>query len=446
MLFGILDALIILLLIILNGIFAMSELAVVSSRKIRLQQWAEEGDAKSLAALKLAENPQRFLAAIQIGITLVGVLSGAFGGISLAGYLAGPLSTVPYIAQYSEKIAVAVVVGIITFFSLFLGELVPKRLALAWPERIARAVATPMECLSKYSAPAIHLLTATTELVLRLAKFRPVKEPPVTEEEIRALIGQATVAGIFQEAEHEMVERIFRLADRRVGVLMTPRKKIVWLDLNESAAKNRRKITKSFHSRFPVGLDRIGNIIGVVHVRDLAERSLNGQPFDLRAAMEKPLYVHESMHALEVLELFRRSGKQMALVVDEYGTIEGIVTLSDILESIVGEIPSHQEPEEPRMVQRDDGSWLVDGMLPIDELKAHFEIRRLPDERSGGFHSLGGFIMTHLKRIPSEGDGFECCGFGFEVVDMDGRRVDKVLVRQLGPPASEDGTSGEGTD
>lgn len=438
MLFGILDALIILLLIILNGIFAMSELAIVSSRKIRLQQWAEEGDVKSVAALKLAENPQRFLAAIQIGITLVGILSGAFGGISLAGRLAGPLSSVPYIGEYSEKIAVVLVVGLITFFSLFLGELLPKRLALAWPERIARAVAIPMEALSKYAAPAIHLLTATTEFVLRVAKFRPVKEPPVTEEEIRALIGQATVAGIFQEAEHDMVERIFRLGDRRVGVLMTPRKKIVWLDLNESPAKSMRKITKSYHSRFPVGLGRIGNILGVVHVRDLAERSLNGQPFDLRAAMEKPLYVHESMHALKVLEMFRMSGKQMALVVDEYGTIEGIVTLSDILESIVGEIPSHQEPEEPRIVQRDDGSWLVDGMLPIDELKAHLEIRMLPDEGTGGFHSLGGFVMTYLKRIPAEGDSFECCGFRFEVVDMDGRRVDKVLVQSLETPLPEE--------
>lgn len=433
---GALDILIVCLLIMLNGMFAMSELAVVSSRKIRLQQMAEEGDAKAELALDLAGNPQKFLATIQIGITLIGVLSGAFGGARIAGLLAEPLGNIPFLASYKETIALAIVVGLITYLSL-LSELVPKRIALSWPEAIARRIAGPMETLSRFSSPLIHLLTASTELVLRFVGFRPQNDSPATEEEIRALIGQATVAGVFHEAEQEMVERVFRLGDRRVGVMMTPRNKIIWLDLAESPEKTRKKITKSHFSRFPVGVGRLGNIVGVVHVRSLALRCLNGRPLDLRDSMQKPIYVHEAMHALKVLELFRESGHQMALVVDEYGTIEGIVTLSDILESIVGDIPSAEEPEAPRIVQRSDGSWLVDGMLPADELKAYFRIRKLPGERTGGFYSLGGFIMTFLKRIPSVGDCFDCCGYSFEVVDMDGRRVDKVLITRLADPEAE---------
>ncbi|MFZ2446723.1 MAG: hemolysin family protein [Syntrophobacteraceae bacterium] len=444
MFFGILDVLIVLLLITVNGVFAMSELAVVSSRKLRLQQRAEEGDAKARAALELARNPQRFLATIQVGITLVGVLSGAFGGVSLAARLAVPLASVPYLAEHNETIALAIVVGLITYFSLLLGELVPKRLALAWPETIARAVAGPMETLSRIASPVIYLLSVTTEFVLRITGFRPGKESPVTEHEIRALIGQATVAGVFHEAEKEMVERVFRLGDRRVGVMMTPRKKIVWLDINDAPEKTRRKIAKSRMSRFPVASGRIGNMVGTVHVRDLAAQCLTGRPFDLGAALHKPLYVHESMHALKVLELFRESGREMALVVDEYGTIEGIVTLSDIMEAIVGDILSADKPEEPRIVQREDGSWLVDGMLPVDELKAHFHIRGLPGEDDGGFQTLGGFMMTSLKRVPATGDRFECCGYRFEVVDMDGRRVDKVLIQKTGePPRTHLGTKPE---
>ena len=445
MFFGILDVFIVCALIMLNGLFAMSELAVISSRKARLQHRAEEGDAKAGAALNLAENPQRFLTTIQIGITLVGVLSGAFGGASLAKHLAEFISSFSSIAKYSNSIALALVVGLITYFSL-LAELIPKRLALSNPEEIASAVARPMKALSRIASPVIHLLSLSTEFVLKLARFKPEKDQPVTEEEIKVLISQATVAGVFHEAEQEMVERVFRLGDRHVGVMMTPRNKIVWLDVNDPPEKLRRKITKSYYSRFPVAQGRMGNLLGVVHVRDIAVRCLSGQTLDLRASMHRPLFVHENTHALKVLELFRESGHQMALVVDEYGTIEGVVTVSDIMEAIVGEIPSAEAKDEPRIAQREDGSWLVDGMLPVDELKAQFHIRKLPGERAAHFQTLGGFAMDNLKRVPVLGDNFECCGYRFEIVDMDGLRVDKVMIRKIDVPVREEGKGADEDD
>ncbi len=438
MYFGILDIVIVFMLIILNGMFAMSEVAMISARKARLQQSAEEGDEKARAALELAGNPQRFLSTTQIGITLISILSGAFGGASLARLLSVRLAGIPYIAKYNDTISLIVVVAVITYFSLIIGELIPKRVALAWPESIARVVARPMEIMSRVASPVIPLLTVSTEFLLKVFGFRPTTEPPVTEEEIRVLISQATVAGVFEESEQKMVERVFRLGDRRVGAMMTPRNKIAWLDLNGSAEKTRRKIARTHFSRFPVCYGRLGNLTGMLHIRDIARRCLNGQPLDLRASMKKPLYVHESMHGLKVLELFRESGTQIAVVIDEYGTIEGLVTMSDILEAIVGDIPSVEDLEEPRIVQRDDGSWLIDGMLPIDELKAHLHIRILPAERAGGYQSLGGFVMTFLQRIPSMGDRFECCGYRFEVLDMDRRRVGKVLVQRTEDPSQQE--------
>lgn len=443
MVLGILDVFVVCLLIFINGLFAMSEMALVSARKPRLQQRAEDGDSRAGAALDLAENPKRFLATVQIGITLVGVLSGAFGGASLAKRLSSLLASIPYIGQYSESISLALVVGLITYFSL-LAELVPKRVALSSPENIASAVARPMKALSRVAYPFIQLLSSSSDAVLKLVRFRPAKEQPVTEEEIRLMIAQATIAGVFLEAEQEMVERVFRLGDRRVGMIMTPRNRIEWLDVNDPPEKTKRKIARSIFSRFPVCQGRLANILGVVHVRDLAVRGLAGKTLDLKVSMHRPLYVHENTHALKVLELFRESGLQMALVVDEYGTIEGVITLSDILESIVGDIPSAEAFEEPSILKREDGSWLVDGMLPIDELKAHFHIRKLPGERTGRFQTLSGFVMSYLKRIPVSGDHFECCGYRFEVVDMDRHRVDKVLIQEMEKPIDE-GIGGEGT-
>ncbi len=429
--FGSFDIIFVILLIIANGLFSMSEIAIISSRKARLQQWAEDGDAKARVALDLANSPNLFLSTVQIGITLVGVLSGAFGGATIAGRLAAALDRFPAIAPFSESLSLGIVVLIITYLSLVIGELAPKRLALNNPERIASAVANPMRILSVVASPAIRLLSASTEFVLRAMGMRPSSEPPITEEEIKVLIEQGTLAGIFEEAEQEMVERIFRMGDRRVGVLMTPRKKIEWLDINEPVGKLRRQIARSNYSRFPVAQGRLTNILGIVHVRDLLARSLTGQPFSLKASLQKPLFVHENMHVLKVMELFRTSGMQSALVIDEYGTIEGLVTLNDILESIIGDIPSGYEQEGPRVVEREDGSWLVDGMLPVDEFKELFDLRNLPEDKIGHYQTLGGFVMTYLKRIPTAGDFFTCVGLRFEVLDMDGHRVDKVLVQAL---------------
>jgi putative hemolysin len=440
MFYGGLDILFVVLLISLNGMLAMSEIAIISARKPRLQQRAEEGDAKARSALDLANSPGPFLSSVQIGITLVGILSGAFGGATISHKLAAVLSRFPSLAPYSETIALSVVVLLIAYFSL-LAELVPKRLALNDAERIASVVAAPMRSFARITSPVIRLMTASTDLVLRLVRSRPSAEPPVTEEEIKVMINQARVAGVIEEVEQDMVERVFRLGDKRVGALMTPRKKIVWLDVNDSADRTRRKIMKSVYSRFPVSQGRLGNIQGVVHVRALLERNLQGQAFNLRATLQQPLFVLENTHLLQVMELFREAGTQMALVIDEYGTIEGLVTLNDILEAIIGDIPSSDQLEAPKVVQREDGSWLVDGMFPVDELKDLFHIKKLPGEGVGQYQTLGGFVMSHLGRIPSASDHFECCGLRFEVMDMDGHRVDKVLVVELEKDLSDEGNA-----
>lgn len=429
--FGGLEVLFVFALIIANGMFALSEIAVISARKVRLKQLAEDGNNRARVALNLADSPNLFLSTVQVGITLVSVLSGALSGVFLAERLSGFLSRFDVIAPYSPAVAFGIIVVGITYLSLVIGELVPKRLALNHPERFALLMAPFMRMLSRVAAPVIRLLSSSTDLVLRIVGMRPTEEPPVTEEEIRVLIDQATDAGVFEEAEQDMVERVFRLADRRVGVLMTPRRKIKWLDINDSPEKNRRRIIKTSYSRFPVSQGRLGNILGVVHVKDLLNRSLTGYPFDLGSCVKQPLFVQESMHVLKVLEVFRESGQQMALIVDEYGTIEGLVTLTDVLEAIIGVIPSPDEIEEPRVMQREDGSWLVDGMLPVDELKEIFNIKNLPGDKAGYFDTLGGFVMTYLGRIPVTGDHLEVCGLRFEVVDMDGRRVDKVLINEM---------------
>lgn len=429
--FSAVGILVVLFLVVLNGVFAMSEMAIVSARKTRLHQWAEEGNTKARAALDLANSPNLFLPTIQIGITLVGVMTGAFGGAAFSERLATFLAHVPFLARYSETIALVVVVLLITYLSLVIGELVPKRLALNHPEKTASLVAVPMRVLAGITSPVVRFLNSSTEVVLRILGVRPSAEPPITEEEIKLLIDQGTSAGVFEEAEQEIVERVFRMGDRRVGVLMNPRKKIAWLDINDPPEKIRRKMAKSPYSRFPVSQGRLGNILGLVHARDLLTQILTGRPFDLKAALRQPLFVPENMHVFKVMELFKESGMAIALVIDEYGTIEGIVTLNDILESILGDFPSIDEPEEPKVVQREDGSWLVDGMLPADELKELFHIRRLPGERAGHYQTLGGFVMTYMKRIPSAGDHFECCGWRFEIMDMDGHRVDKVLLEPV---------------
>jgi putative hemolysin len=431
------EMLFVFLLILANGLFAMAEIAIVASRKVRLQQRANEGDLRARAALELAETPNRFLSTVQIGITLIGILAGAYGGATIAHELAAQLERISFLAPYSHAISLGVVVLGIAYLSLILGELVPKRLALSNPERIACAVATPMRLLAVLAFPAVRLLSLSTEVVLRLLGVQPTAESPVTEEEIKVLIEQGTQAGVFEAAEQDMVERVFRLGDRHVGVLMTPRTEIVWLDVEDSSEEIQHRITSTVHSRFLVAQGALDQVLGIVHAKDLLARSLEGQPFDLKACLRQPLFVPESMRALKVLELFKQSGTHLALVVDEYGGIEGLVTLNDILEAIVGDLPSIDEPAEPPVVQREDGSWLLDGMLPVDEIKELFQLAQLPGEEAGTYQTLGGMVMSHLGRIPSAADHFEWAGLRFEVMDMDGHRVDKVLVAPVETPPSE---------
>jgi putative hemolysin len=424
----ILEILVILLLIIVNGVFAMSEIAIVSARKVRLQQWANEGNTKARVALELANAPNHLLSTVQVGITLIGILAGAFGGATLAEKLAALLRRVSVPAPYSQAISLGIVVLSITYLSLIIGELVPKRVALNNPERIATTMAAPMQALSAIAAPVVHLLSASTEMVLRVLGIRPSSEPLVTEEEIKVLIEQGTEAGTFEVAEQDMVQRVFRLGDRRVNGLMTPRLEIVWLDLDDSPEENQRKMTGSIHARFPVCQGSLDTVLGIVQVIDLLAPSLAGQPIDLTASLQPPLFVPENMLALKVLELFKQSGTHTALVVDEYGVIQGLVTLNDILEAIVGDIPSVEELADPQAVQREDGSWLLDGMLPVEDFFELFEIEELPEEQQGNYQTLGGFVITHLGRIPAAADHFEWGRLRFEVMDMDGNRVDKVLV------------------
>lgn len=425
------DILIVFLLILANGLFVMSELAIVSSRKVRLQQMAERGDAKARVALALSNSPNQFLAIVQVGITLLAILSGAFGEGVFAKRVEPLLGLIPWLQPYHEAIASVIAVLIITYLTLIIGELVPKRLALNNPEPIAANVALPMQMLATIAYPIVRLLSTSTDIVVRMLGIRPSTEPEVTEEEIRVLIEQGTEAGTFEEVEQNMVERVFRLGDRRVSALMTPRVDIVWLDLEDSAESNRQKMLNSGHSRLPVCQGELDNVLGVVHVTDLLSRCLAGQPLDLTAMLRRPLFVPESMGGLKVLELFKQSGTHIVFVVDEYGVMQGLVTLNDILIEIVGDIPSIYNPEEPQIVRREDGSWLLDGMLPVEDFFDLLDINELPGRTKGNYHTMGGFVITHLGRIPQSADYFELAGYRFEVMDMDGNRVDKVLVMPL---------------
>jgi putative hemolysin len=428
----ILEVLIILLLILANGILSMSEIAIVSARKLRLQQKAGEGDSGAQAALGLANSPNRFLSTVQVGITLIGTLAGAFGGATLADELNLRLQAVPEVAPYSSALSIAFVVLAITYLTLILGELVPKRVALSDPERIAYLTARPMNSLSMVMAPVVFILSASTEIVIRALGIKPYVEPPVTEEEIRVLIDQGTHAGVFEEEEQDIVERVFRLGDRRVDALMTPRADVVWLDVSDSAEEVRSKIKDNAYSLFPVCKGSLDNVLGVVQAKDLLACNLKDKGLDLKSSLLPPLFVPESMRALKVLERFKQTGVHLAIIVDEYGGVQGLVTLTDLLEAIVGDIPHIDELGEPEKVQREDGSWLMDGMLPIDEFKDTFGLDRMPEEENGLYQTIGGFVMMCLERIPTVGDRFEWGGLKIEVVDMDDNRVDKLLVTPTG--------------
>lgn len=425
------EILIVVLLIILNGIFAMAEIAIISSRKSKLQQRASSGDVKAKEALAIANNPGRFLSTVQIGITLVGIFAGAFGGATIAESLSSQISVIPLIDPYSDMIALGLVVGVITFLSLIIGELVPKNVALSNPERIAAFVARPMNLLSKATSPLVTLLSFSTDLVLKIINVTPVAEPAVTDEEIRLLIREGTKTGAFEMEERNIVERTMRLSDKKVKSFMTPRKEIVWLDIDSPFKTLRNKIVKKNHAYFPVCRDGLDKVVGIVSTENLLVDFLDQEKINLKKILHKPLFIPEGMDGLKVLELFKKSGIHLALVVDEYGNTQGLVSLADILEEIVGDIPTINQLEEEDIVKREDGTYLVDGLVSIEELKEYFKIRKLPGEKSGAFHTMGGFVTDRMDKIPASGDRFEFADFWFEVMDMDGNRVDKVLVTPI---------------
>lgn len=422
------EILVILILLLANGAFALSEIAIVSSRKARLQQQAERGDAGARAALDLADDPTRFLSTVQVGITLIGIFTGAFGGASLSEELSAALKNVPALAPYRATLSLILVVMGITYFSLIIGELVPKRLGLNHPERYAALMARPMRLLSRIASPVVRLLSASTDLLLRLMGVKPAEEAPVTEEEINVLIRQGTAAGVFEAAEGEIVERVFHVGDTRVSEIMTPRVDLIALDIQDSKEENFRKLLEHHFSFYPVYRGSPDDVIGIVRSKELMPVCMTGELPDLAALAHPPLVVPESLRVLKLLERFKQTGWHAALVIDEYGGTQGLVTSTDVLESLVGEILSDEEKEDAEFIQREDGSWLVDGAASVTEFTER--IGGQPDLQSfeGAYVTMGGFVMTHLGRVPASGDHFEHEGLRFEVMDMDGRRVDKVLV------------------
>jgi putative hemolysin len=439
------EIVLILILIIANGVFVLSEMAVVSSRRPRLQQRADEGDASAAAALQLSRDPGDFLSAIQIGITLIGILAGAYGGATIAGPLALAFASLPWLAPYADTVSLILVVFAITFLTLIFGELVPKRLALNDPEHIAARIARPMQVLTTIMMPLARLLSRLTVLVLRLMGVKRSAEPPVTEEEIKVMVSQGAEAGVIAEAEQDLVTNVFRLGDLRVSAIMKPRTEVDWLDLEDPPDEVRRKITASPYSRLPVARGSLDDVLGVVQAKDLLGRCLGGEPLDLQAAVRPALFLPEAATALQLLETFKATGETMCLVIDEYGGSQGVVTATDVLEAVVGDMGMMGEPNQPTAVQREDGSWLVDGLMQIDEFREALGLDELPGEGDETYQTLGGFVMTQLGRIPAAADHFDTAGLRFEVVDMDERRVDKVLVTPVEGQRS-DKSSGDLSD
>jgi putative hemolysin len=417
---------IIVALTLFNGLLAMSELAIVSSRRSRLDTMAASGSRGARVALELIEDPSRFLSTVQIGITLVGIVTGAFGGATLAFRLANWLNGLSVIAPHGNAVAMTFVVSAITYLSLVIGELVPKRMALANPERAAAALAPAMNALSRAALPFVWLLKTSTEAVVRSIGLHKAKTATVTEEEVRSLIAAGTQAGIFVPQEREMIEGVMRLADRSVDVIMTPRADIVWLDLEDSIDKIAATIAEARHSRLLVCRETIDEPVGVVHARELLTPAIRRQPIDLKALTVPVLVVPEGTPVLRVLDLFKKRRLHMAVVVDEFGMNQGIVTPVDVLESIAGELPEVGEELEFTIMHRPDGSWLVDGRVPVDEFEDKTGVRGLRD--TGEYNTVAGFVLDQLGHLPKVGDSFVFRGHKYEVMDMDGRRIDQVLV------------------
>ena len=426
--------LVLLALILANGLFALAELAVFSSRPTRLRQMADGGSKGARAALRLLDDPTRFLSTVQIGITLIGVLAGVYSGARfatpLSEWLAGLEPPGP-IGQYADTVAYGVVVVAVTYLSLVIGELVPKRWALTNPEAMAAIVARPMEIAALASAPLVWLLQGSTELVVRTLGLRKSTSRGVTEEEIRAMIAEATRAGVFHIDEHRLIEGVLRLPDRTVRSIMIPRGDVVWLDADDSRDAVWNAVRMSSHSRYPVCRGQFDELLGIVQTGDLADWLRDPAAGDLASRLRPPLIVHESTRILRLLDLFRESKLNFAVVVDEHGSVEGIATPANILTAIAGELPEATSEEAPEAVARDDQSWLIDGRLPIDEVERLLGRGAM---RSGDdYTTLAGFVLAQLGHLPATGEHFRWRGMRFEIVDMDGRRIDRLLVQRLTP-------------
>jgi putative hemolysin len=423
-----LELAIICLLLVANGVFSMTEIAVVSVHRPRLRRLAEQGDARAGAALALAESPNRFLSTVQVGITLVGVLAAAFSGAKMSAHLAEPLRQVAWLAPYADKVAFAVVVAVLTYCTLVIGELVPKRLGLGHPESVSRLLARPMTRLSTLVSPLVTLLSWSTDLLLKLFRVRPEPEVTVSEDEVKLMVREGTRAGIFQPHEPAMVEGVLALDRVPVRDLMTPRAKIIWINVADSHETIWHKIVVSGHTTFPVYDGQRDNVVGVVTVKAIYANLAAGVPPRIRDLMVPALVVPASLSASRLLEQFKQTGKHVALAADEFGGILGLVSLHDIMEAIIGELPVTDERLKPTAKCRDDGSWLVDGMLDAEAFERLVPGFKLHPSAERDYQTFAGFIVKHLGRIPREGESFAHQGYTVEVIDMDGHRVDKVLL------------------
>lgn len=422
------EIIVIFLLTLCNGVLSMSEIAVVSARKPRLQQWADAGNRNARRILGILREPEEFLSTVQIGITLIGVLTGAFGGATIAQHLTVIVAGNESLAPYAESIAVGLVVIAITYLSLILGELVPKRIALNNPERIALLVAGPMRFLSRSTAPVVWLLRNSTKAVLWLFRVRPPAEPAITEDEIRIMLRQGADIGTIRQDERSMIERVFQLDTLRVSSMMTPRKDLVVLYTSDSMQRVGAKIARSGHSLFPLCEDTLEHVIGVVRAQDILVQTASGGPLDLRKIVRQPLFLPETILGLNMLKEFKRTENDTALLMDEFGGLQGIITATDILRAVVGDVFYTQVP---RAVRRLDGSWLIDGLLAFEEMVETLRLKVPADEADRSFSTAGGCIMALLGRVPVEGDQISWSRYRFEVLDMDGLRVDKILASPL---------------
>jgi putative hemolysin len=421
----------ILILILINGLFAMSEMAIVSSRKARLQKLASERRSGANAALKLREEPSHFLSTIQVGITSVGILTGALGEDALSVPIYEQLVKIPALAPYAEGIALTLTVALITYFSVVIGELFPKRLALLHSESIAVVIARPMSGLARIASPLVWLLSSSGNLLLRIIGAHRPRQESVTNEEIKLLMEMGSEAGVFHASEERLVANVLKLDELRVGAIMTPRQEIVAIDLTAPEDDVKRKIADCRHTRVVVCRDGLENVLGILHRGDLLKSMMEGV-FDIEKTLRPALYVPDSITLTHLLELFREEHADFALIVDEYGEVEGLVALSDVLTAIVGDFPTVESELDPDVVQRDDGSWLIDGSVSIARLKSILDIDTdFPDEMANVYNTIGGFILFYLERVPHVADNFEYGDWRFEVVDIDGTRIDKVLITSI---------------